>query len=161
MVIGPAGAVLAGVIVVLGSLVATLSVHFNPQLYEPFGGARPFLAIMIGEMVGFGGFVALGMKYRRQIEIHRPMMLLATMFIISGSLARCPYIENLAVATPLSVYLPALLLAGLLFLLQWGMTRVMNRWYAFGLTAILMVGLISAAVGRSTLWTSLLGNFVR
>src|SRR5262245_13119305 len=101
MVIGPAGAVLAGVIVVLGSIVAILSVHVKPEVYAPLGGPRSFLAIMLTEMLGFGGFVALGMTYRRRIEIHRPMMLLATMFIISGSISRCPYIRNLAAIPPL------------------------------------------------------------
>jgi hypothetical protein len=161
MFIGPAGAVLAGVIVVLGSIVAALSVHFNPELYGPFGGAKPFLAIMFTEMVGFGSFVSLGMKYRRRVEVHRPMMLLATMFIISGSLGRCPYIGNLAVIPPLYVYLPMLLLAGMLFLLQWGMTRVMNRWYAFGFAGTVAACLVSIVVGRSALWASVLGSFVR
>src|SRR5215471_14719751 len=49
-VIGAAGAVLAGAIVVLGSIVATLSAHFNPQAYALFGGTRSFLALMLAEM---------------------------------------------------------------------------------------------------------------
>ena len=160
-VIGPAGAVLAGIIVVLGSTAAALSVHFNPEGYSELGGARSFLAIMLAEMVGFGTFVALGMKYRRRVEIHRPMMLLATMFIISGSLARCPYIGNLAIVPPLYVYLPMLLFAGLLFLLQWGMTRVPNRWHAFGLAGLAATCIVSVIVGSSTVWNQMLGNFAR
>jgi len=161
MFIGPAGAVLAGAIVVLGSIVAALSVHFNPQAYAPFGGARSFLAIMLTEMGGFGAFVAVGIKYRHRVEIHRPMMLPATTFIMSGSLGRCPYIGNLAVLPPLYVYLPMLLFGGLLFLLQLGMTRVANRWYALGLAGIVMACLLSIAVGGSTAWNLMLGSFVR
>jgi hypothetical protein len=115
IVLGTAGAVLAGVIVVLGSIVATLSVHFNPEAYAPFSGTRPFLAIMLTEMLGFGSFVTLGMIYRHRIQIHRPMMLLATTFIMSGSLGRCPYIGNLAILPPLYVYLPMMLFGVFLF----------------------------------------------
>jgi len=161
IVIGAAGAVLAGVIVVLGSIVAILSVHFNPQAYAPFSGTRSFLAIMLTEMLGFGSFVAVGMIYRHRMQIHRPMMLLATTFIMSGSLGRCPYIGNLALIPPLYVYFPMLLFAGVLFLLQWGMTRVMNRWFALGFAGIVAVGLISIAVGKSAWWGVILGNFVR
>ena len=161
IVIGPVGAVLAGVIVLLGSIVAALSVHFNPESYAMLGGARSFLAIMLTEMLGFSSFVGLGMIYRHRLQIHRPMMLLATMFIMPGALGRCPYIQNLAVISPLSVYLPMMLFAGLLFLLQWGMTRVMNRWFAFGLTGIVAICLVSLAVGKSALWSLILGSFVR
>jgi hypothetical protein len=161
IVIGTAGAVLAGVIVVLGSIVAILSVHFNPQAYAPFSGARSFLAIMLTEMLGFGSFVALGMIYRHRIQVHRPTMLLATTFIMSGSLGRCPYIGNLAVIPPLYVYLPVMLFGGLLFLLQWGMTKFMNRWFALGFAGIVAVCLLSIAVGKSAWWGVILGNFVR
>lgn len=161
IVIGTGGAVLAGVIVVLGSFVAALSVHFNPEAYAPFSGGRSFLAIMLSEMFGFGSFVVFGMVYRHRLQIHRPMMLLATTFIMSGALGRCPYIGNLAVMPPLYVYLPMLLFAGLLFLLQWGMTRVVNRWFALGLAGIVTVCLVSLVVGRSTLWGVILGNFAR
>jgi hypothetical protein len=159
--IGAAGAVLAGVIVVLGSIVAVLSVHFNPQAYAPFSGARPFLAVMLTEMLGFGSFVALGMIYRHRVQIHRPMMLLATIFIMSGSLGRCPYIGNLALIPPLYVYLPMLLFGGLLFLLQWEMTKVINRWFTLGFAGIVAVCLVSIAVGKSAWWGVILGNFVR
>jgi len=161
IVIGPAGAVLAGVIVVLGLIVAALSTHFNPESYALLGGAKSFLAKMITEMVGFGSFVAVGIKCRHRLEIHRPMMLLATTFIMSGSLGRCPYIGGLAVLPPLYVYLPMLLFAGLLFLLQWEMTKVANRWYALGFAGIVMSCLLSIAVGKSAWWGLILGDFVR
>lgn len=88
MVIGPVGGVLAAAIVVLGSTVAAMSVHFNPELYGPLGGPRFFLMIMLSEMALFGTLVGLGIANRHRAEVHRPMMLLATIVILSGSLAR-------------------------------------------------------------------------
>ena len=40
MAIGTAGAVLASVIVLLGTAVAPLSVRLRPEIYAPFGGPR-------------------------------------------------------------------------------------------------------------------------
>ena len=160
MVIGPAGAVLAAGIVVLGAAMACLSVHFNPQSYQIVGGARFFLAVMLGEMVIFGALVGIGMLYRRRAEIHRPMMLLATIQITSGALGRCPYISDLSIVPPLYVVGPVLLFGALIFLLQWGMTRVASRWYVIGYLGMTVAGLISTAVGRTALWSSIAGLIV-
>ena len=111
---------------------AILSARYNPELYQFFGGPRFFLAIMLGEMLSFGVLVGVAIIYRRRPEIHRPMMLLASLMIISGSLARCPYIGQFAIMPPLYVLGPALALGALFLVLQWGMTRTLNRWYAVG-----------------------------
>src|SRR5262249_24946500 len=91
VVIGPLGGVLAGAIVILGSTVAPFSVHFSPYVYATLGGPRPFLAMMFVQLLSFGTFVGTGLVYRRRPEIHRPMMLLATVVIQSGSFGRFPY----------------------------------------------------------------------
>ncbi|MGH9255044.1 MAG: hypothetical protein ACRD3C_10790 [Vicinamibacterales bacterium] len=129
MVIGPLGAVLAVLVVVLGSSVALFSVRFNPKIYEPLGGPQFSLMLMLSEMVLFGTLVTVGIVNRRRAEIHRPMMLLGTIVIVSGSLFRLPYVLPLGILPPLYFYNPALLFGALLFLLHWGMTRTMNRPY--------------------------------
>jgi len=140
MRIGPAAAVLAALIVILGTTVAGLSAHFNQPLYVPFGGARLFLATMWSEMLSFGVLVAIGITYRYRMEIHRPMMLLATVMISSGALARFPYISDIAVRPPLYVHGPVLLFGALLFLLQWAITKAANRWYAIGYAGLVNYG---------------------
>jgi hypothetical protein len=108
LVIGPLGGVLAAAIVILGTTVASLSVHFSPQVYAGLGGPRPFLATMFAQMLSFGTLVGIGLVYRRRPEIHRPMMLLTTIVIQSGSLGRFPYIQNLAAFPPLYVWGPVI-----------------------------------------------------
>ena len=157
MRIGVAGAVLAGAMVILGSATAILSTRNNPESYQPFGGARFFLAIMLGEMLVFGTLVAIAVIYRRRAEIHRPMMLLASLMIVSGSLGRCPYIANLAVMPPLYVLGPALVLGALLLVLQWAMVHVVSRWYAIGYSATVVASLASIVVGHSSLWNQMAG----
>jgi len=65
---------------------------------------------MLGEMLALDTLVAIAIIYRRRAEIHRPMMLLASLMIISGALGRCPYIADFAVMPPLYVLGPALVL---------------------------------------------------
>lgn len=160
MVIGPFGGALAAAIVILGSTVATLSVHFNPEPYKLFGGPRFFLMIMLSEMVLFGTLVGIALANRRRPEVHRPMMLLATIVILSGSLTRTPYVLNLALQPPLYVYWPSLLFGGLLFLLHWGMTRLANRWFLMGYAAIVVASFVSAGLGSSAVWNQMVGPFV-
>jgi hypothetical protein len=160
VVIGPVGGVLAAAIVILGTTVAPLSVHFNPEIYKPFGGPRFFLAIMFTQMLMFGALVGVGFAYRRRPEIHRPMMLLATTVILGASLGRVPYTDSLATFSPLYVYGPMLLFGGLLFLVQWGMTRRANRFYLIGYAGIALACFLSVALGRTTIWSQMVGTFV-
>jgi len=155
MRIGVAGTVLAGAMVILGSAAAILSTRDNPELYQPLGGARFFLATMLGEMLSFGTLVAIAVVYRRRAEIHRPMMLLASLMIISGSLGRCPYVADFAVKPPLYVLGPALVLGALFLVLQWGMTCAVSRWYAFGYSAVVIASFIFIVVGHSSLWNQI------
>jgi hypothetical protein len=157
MRIGPAGAVIAAAIVGLGPVAASLSARFNPELYKPFGGPSFFLATMLTEIFSFGGFVLAGMLYRHRPEIHRPMMLMATFMIISGSLGRFPYIDNWSLLPPLYVWGPVLVFGALLFLLHWAMTRAASRWYATGYAALLALALLSVLVGHTGVWTQVAG----
>jgi hypothetical protein len=165
MTMGVVGAVLAGAIVILGMCVAVLSAHFNPEEYKYFGGARFFLGIMLTGILLFGALVAIGIKYRRRPEIHRPMMLLATVVLMTGSLDRWPFVPRLMALThdsvPLFHYGPMLLLGALLFFLHWGLTRATNRWYALGYAGIVIASLFSLSLATSSLWDRIAGIFVR
>ncbi len=151
-VLGKMGAVFAAMIVVLGTVTSLLSVHFNPAIYEPFGGAGPFLWTLLGEMVTFGVLVAAGVYYRRRAEIHRPMMLFATIVITSGGLARLPYLSDFGVQAPLYVHGPTLLFATLLLLVRWALTRNVSRWYAVGYSVLVAAALLSVTAGTSAAW---------
>jgi len=157
MRIGIGGAVLAGVMVPLGSVAAILSTRYNAELYQPFGGARFFLATMLGEMLSFGVLVGVAIIYRRRPEIHRPMMLLASLMIISGALGRCPYIGEFAAMPPLYALGPALALGALFLVLQLGMIRALSRWFAFGYSAIVIASFIFIVIGRGALWNQIAG----
>ena len=147
-------------VVTIGSLVAGLSVHFNPAQYGHLGGAKPFLATMWTQMLAFGAFVALGWFYRRRPDVHRPMMLLATLVMQSGSLARCPYITNLSHRAPLYVWGPVLIFGALLFFFQWALSRNINRAYLIGYAGIVVTALVSVFVGTSAGWARLTATLI-
>jgi hypothetical protein len=157
MRIGVGGSVLAAVMVPLGSVSAILSARYNPDIYQILGGPRFFLATMLGEMLSFGILVGIAVIYRRRPEIHRPMMLLASLMIISGSLGRCPYIGDYAAMPPLYVLGPALVLGALFLVLQLGMTRAFNRWYALGYSGMVIASVTIVVIGHSALWNRIAG----
>jgi hypothetical protein len=159
-VLGPIGGFLAVAIVVLGTAMAILSAHFNPRAYEMFGGPRFFLVEMLTEILLFGVLVGIAITYRRRAEIHRPLMLLATVVILSGALARCPIVSDLAATPPFYAYAPVLIFGGALFCVQWGMTRLANRWYLASYAAVTATFLLSIPLGKSSLWKQLLGGFI-
>jgi len=122
---------LAPLIVVLGRLRGLICSLPARNLWA-FRGPRSFLATMLIEMVSFGTLVAVGLAYRHRSEIHRPMMLTGHDSDPIRRTCRFPYMEDLAFRSPLYVWGPVLLVGGLLFLLQWAMSRAANRWYLMG-----------------------------
>jgi len=160
MVLGPVAVGLAAVVVILGSMVAALSVHFHAVGYKNLGGAKPFLATMWMQMMVFGAFVALGWFYRRKPAVHRPMMLLGTLVMQSGSISRCPYIGRLTHTAPLYVWNAVLIFGAVLFLLQWALSRTANRAYLIGFAGVVLAALLSAAIGTSAAWAHLTASIV-
>jgi hypothetical protein len=125
-----------------------------------FGGPRFFQVEMLTEILLFGVIVGIAIAHRRRAEIHRPLMLLATVVILSGALARCPIVSDLAATPPFYAYAPVLIFGGALFCLQWGMTRLASRWYLMGYAAVTVTFLLSIPLGKSSLWKQMVGGFI-
>jgi hypothetical protein len=159
MAIGPLGSLFGVAAAIFGLIAATYSAHFNPHASDVFGGARVFLSTMYAEMLLFGAFVALGYFYRRKPDAHRPMMLLATVILQSGSLGRLPYVWDLAVA-PLYAWDLVLVFGALLFVLQWAMIGKPNLWFLKGYAVTALVAVVSVAIGNTAAWNHLVSSFV-
>lgn len=162
MSLGIGGAVLASCLVAVGLLTAILSVHYRPHDFAFFGGARHFLIIPLTDIVAFGVLAAVGLKYRRRSEIHRPMMCLATVFAMAAALARIPFIRGPVGAvlqgTPfmlLSSWIPMLTFGLLLGLVKWVMTRTWDRYFARGWAAMACVCLMQVFVAKTAAWDRL------
>lgn len=87
--LGVLGAVLAGLMIVVGTATAVIRAK---QGATPPNGPSPlvFLTVPLGDMLVFASLVAAGFYFRRRADIHKRLMLLATISIIAAAIARLP-----------------------------------------------------------------------
>jgi hypothetical protein len=93
--LGVAGGLLATLMIVVGIITA---IHAARRGVTPPGGPPPlvFLVIPLGDILMFSILVAAGFYYRRQSEIHKRLMLVATIAILAPAIARLPFAFILA-----------------------------------------------------------------
>jgi hypothetical protein len=84
--LGYAGAVLAGLMVILGITATLISVHEGrtPDIFNP----PMFLVLNIYGVLLFGGFVALAVMLRNNRPVHKRLMLLATLNLLPPATTR-------------------------------------------------------------------------
>ncbi|MDX2040907.1 MAG: hypothetical protein SF097_06645 [Acidobacteriota bacterium] len=85
--LGMIGAFIAILLVILGLLTALIR---TKQRYELTGDKTrlSFLAIPLGDMLLFACFVGAGFYYRRRTDVHKRLMLFATIMILDAAFAR-------------------------------------------------------------------------
>ena len=93
--LGAFGALLAMLMVVLGTIGALIAARRPGGFVEVPIPPLQFLAVPIFEMVLFPAFVAIGLASRREPQAHKRWMLLATLAILTAAVARIPIIERL------------------------------------------------------------------
>jgi hypothetical protein len=89
--LGVAGAVLAGMLLVLGTTTAILRVRGGSAPIPGVSGLA-FLAIPMFDMVVFAILAGTGLAFRRRLETHKRLMTLATIALMSAPLARLPWV---------------------------------------------------------------------
>lgn len=152
--------VIAGAIAVTGPLAAYReTVVENATVFE--WPARPFLLVMLAEIALFLVFVILGVLTRKQPRMHRPMMLLAGLSLISGATARIPLVNSIfGLHQWLALFAPVTVLGGLFLLLRWAMTRSLDRVLATGYAALVLATLLVSRIAMTGLWDNLAGILV-
>ena len=88
--IGPFSAVLAVVMVVLGTLGALIAARRSTGFVQVPVPPLQFLAIPIFDMILFATFVWLAIAQRRNPQTHKRWMLLATVNLVTAAIARWP-----------------------------------------------------------------------
>ena len=88
--LGIAGAVLAVLMVMVGTATAII----RAKVVEvPPGAPSPlaFLTVPLGDMLLFASLVGAGFYFRRRPDIHKRLMLVATIAILPAAVARLPF----------------------------------------------------------------------
>jgi hypothetical protein len=84
---GVAGAVLAGLLVVVGTMTAILRVKGGSAPIPGVSGLS-FLAVPLFDMMLFAILVGAALYFRRRLEAHKRLMLLATITLLGAPIAR-------------------------------------------------------------------------
>jgi hypothetical protein len=85
--LGVFGAMLAGLVLVLGVMTAIDAARRGSSPGPP---PLVFLAVPLGDMLLFSAFVGTGLCFRRRPDIHRRLMLLSSLCILGAAFARIP-----------------------------------------------------------------------
>lgn len=88
--LGILGGVIAGLMILIGPTTAVIRAS---QGATPVPGVSPlsFLVIPLGDMFVFAILVSAGFYYRRRPDVHKRLMLLATISILAAAIARLPF----------------------------------------------------------------------
>jgi uncharacterized membrane protein YozB (DUF420 family) len=157
MMLGRIATVLAAAIIVTGTAVAIGSARVHPKDMMLDGMPRSqFLAAPLSFMAQFFVFVSLGVLTRRRPEIHRSMMLLATLVTVEAATDRIPILMHLYNDDPLKYFagpaVPILIVGALFLVVRWLLTRRFDRWYALGYAGLFMAAPLIMDLSRSRLW---------
>ena len=150
--------VIGTIIAVTGPLVATRSVRLVPN-QEIFDWPGPqFLLVMYAEIVMFAAFVALGVVNRKRPRIHRPMMLMGSLSILSGATGRIPLVGSIfGYHHWMGIFAPVVALGGLLLVVRWAMTRRFDREFALGFAALIVASVVVSGLAGTSVWVNWAG----
>lgn len=87
MRLGIAGAVLASLVVIVGIVTGVAAAARG---HSPGPPALQFLVIPIGDVLVFGVLVGIALYFRRSLDIHKRLMLVAAVSLLTPAIARIP-----------------------------------------------------------------------
>ncbi len=153
---------IAALIVVTGPLVATRSLQVDPSQVVFDWPSRPFLLVMYTEIALFAAFVTIGVLNRKRPRIHRPMMLMASLAIVSGATARIAQVNSIfGMHLWMALFAPVVTLGLLLLVVRAAMTRSFDRPFATGLAVLAVVTLIAGKLAMTSTWVDWAGMILK
>jgi hypothetical protein len=147
--LGMAGAVVGLALVVLGVLTALRGAldGWNPG--GPFHDSIGFLAVTLGDILLFTGFVAAGLYYRRRPDWHKRFMLLGTLAgLMWPAITRMPLIAP----NPARMFGVLIALVVALPVRDYLVRRRLHPVSTWGAIVILMSFPVRVAIGNSGVW---------
>jgi hypothetical protein len=157
MAFGRFGAVLAACVVVLGLSVGIQTTRLKPPSLSVWGVTpKQFMAVPVLTSLIFGVFVAIAVYYRRRPNIHRPMILMATLVAMPAPISRIRPLnalyEGSALQPIFGPFLWTLVVATLLLVVKWLITSNCDRWFAIGYGSLVTSCLLVWQAGTTDAW---------
>jgi hypothetical protein len=142
--LGIFGAVLAAAVVLLGLAVSIYGARHGTSA----DGLSPlaFMIFPFGQTLLFGGFIAAGLWKRRQPEIHRRLILLGTICLMTPALSRIVG-RHAVLASFLTV---GFVIVAMIH--DWISRRRVHPLYIWGGVILLVAGPLRAAVANTPAW---------
>ena len=161
MKLGWGGVAIAATIALTGPYAALCETRLEP--YPVFDWpALSFLLVMLTEIALFVVFVTIGVLNRKRPRIHRPMMLLASLSLISGATGRIPLMYTIFGSHEwMGLFGPVAALGGIFLLARWALTRSLERTYAVGYAAMVVVSLAASTLAFTDVWGSLAATILK
>ena len=165
MAVGPFAVALAVAMVLLGLWLPIQTTRFEPDVTLWGLNRVHFMAIPMIAILTFGAYVAVGIRQRRRPEIHRPMMLLATLSIIPAATDRFTGLPNLYAASTWGVlfgpFFTALIIGTLFLVAKSLLTRSFDRWFAAGFGVLIVVDVFIMRLAPTDAWGRFAAFLVR
>ena len=166
MTLGKIGAALAVCILFLGWGVGISAAKVAPPEFQLWGmNAKQFLTVPVISITIFGAFVAIAVWKRARPEIHKPMMLLATMAAIPAALDRIPWMGDLYRhtfwGTIFGPFFSGLVITGILLLLHWALTGKLNKYFAAGWVFLVVAGAGVMRLAMTQTWDGIASVLLR
>jgi len=157
MMLGRIGAALAACIVILGFRLGIEATRISPPDMVIWGLApKQFMAVPIISIIIFAGFVIAGVWNRRRPEVHRPMMLLATLAAMSAAVSRIDSINSLyhgtVWETVFGPFFGTLAIGAFFLVMKWLLARPMNRWFAIGYAGLVVSNALILQLATTGAW---------
>lgn len=162
MMLGRIGAGLAACIVILGFRLGIEATRISPPGMIIWGLTPvQFMAVPIIGILIFAGFVIAGVWNRRRPQVHRPMMLLATLAAIPAAVSRIGPLSALYHGTLWEAlfgpFFVTLVIGICLLALKWLLTRSLNRWFALGYAVLVISSALIMQLATTSAWDHFAG----
>jgi hypothetical protein len=128
-----------------------VAARFEVSGFRPHGlTPAAFLAVQLGMLLQFAAFVALAIAFRRQPDVHKRLMVLATISILPPAVARF-HLDNY-LDVPNLATLVAYLLVVVAAVYDFARMRRVHGAYVWGGLAMLAWMLMRSAIGKTDAW---------
>lgn len=166
MLFGKIGACLAVVVVLFGFRLGIESTRVAPPTLMLWGlSPKQFMAVSLVSIVIFGVLVAIGVWNRRRPEVHRPMMLLSLLAVISAALDRIDAIKSLYAVTlwgtVFGPFFSSQMVGLILIVLNWALTRSLDRWLVTVYMGLVIVSAATIQLATTNAWDNFAGFLLR